>query len=216
MDIKGHTVEVLWIEKAARHRRGVLRHLHPRPRRQAPPRHALGPGWRGDRGRWRRTTPTPWPRSTSTRSTASPRRSAGTGWPRPSSNPARHRGRGRHPPASCTPAYVERRRRPGGDQPADPQARRARSTPSTPRSRLDDNAALPPPRLRATTRPPRCATSASELAHEQGLQYVGLDGFGRRDRQRRRARHEHGRHRQPGRRQARPTSSTSAAAPTPT
>ena len=32
-----------------RHRRGVLRLLHPRPGGQAPPRHALGPGWGGDR-----------------------------------------------------------------------------------------------------------------------------------------------------------------------
>ena len=53
------------------------------------------------------------------------------------------------------------------------------------------------------------------LARSKGLQYVGLDGVRRHHRQRRRPGHEHLRRRQPGRRDRRPTSSTSAAGPTP-
>ena len=68
------------------------------------------------------------------------------------------------------------RRRPRRDQPADPHARRARCTPSTPRS--------------PSTTTPRSATPSGtsyeatqvrdereQAAHEKGLQYVGLDGY---------------------------------------
>ena len=54
-----------------RHRRGVLRQLHPRPLGQEAPRHAVGRGRRRDRGGGRPRTPTPSPRSGSTRSTGS-------------------------------------------------------------------------------------------------------------------------------------------------
>ncbi len=80
---------------------------------------------------------------------------------------------------------------------------------------LDDNATFRHPDY-ADYDATQVRDAREEFAHEQGLQYVGPRGLRRRDRQRRRAGDEHRRHREPGRRAARPTSSTSAGAPTPT
>ena len=54
-----------------------------------------------------------------------------------------------------------------------------------------------------------------QAAHAKGLQYVGPGRLGRGDRQRRGPGHEHRRRGEPGGRPAPPTSSTSAAVPTP-
>ena len=90
MDIKGHVVKRVWVEQRQRHRRGVLRHLHPRPRRQEAPADAVGRGWRRDRDGRRDRTPTPSSCCTSTRSTGS---SLGDGPPGRASTPSSTRAR---------------------------------------------------------------------------------------------------------------------------
>ena len=50
MDIKGHVVRRVWVERASDIADGVLRELHARPAEQGPPRHALRRGRRRDRG----------------------------------------------------------------------------------------------------------------------------------------------------------------------
>ena len=213
MDIKGHTVEVRLDREGERHRRGVLRVVHPRPGRQAAPRDALGAGRRRDRA-GRRGEPR--------RHRQDPRR------------PGRRAERGAVPRVGggrrsstrqATDGAVDillklyralrrRRRRPRGDQPADPHARRARA-----RARRQGHPrrqrGLPPPRLRRVRRHPG-ARRARAVRARAGPAVRRARRLRRRDRQRRRARDEHRRHREPGRRRARPTSSTSAAAPTPT
>ena len=118
MDIKGHTVQHRLDRGRLRHRRGVLRQLHPRPLGQEAPRDAQRPGRRRHRGGGRRR----------------PRRHR-QGPRRPGRRPQRGRrpgvGRGREartppPPTarstSCrsSTALHRGRRRPGRDQPADP------------------------------------------------------------------------------------------------
>ena len=71
-----------------RHRRGVLRQLHPRPLGQEAPRACSRPRAASRSRRWPRRTPTPSPGSTSIRSTGSPTDAGPVpGWRRPSSNP---------------------------------------------------------------------------------------------------------------------------------
>ena len=149
MDIKGHAVRVVWIEHASRHRRGVLRQLHPRPVGQAAPRHALGPGRRRHRAGGRRRTRTPSPASTSTRSTGS-------------TEATRPRAGSRRPASTRTPtdgavdillklySCLRRgRRRPGRDQPADPHAGRPGARPRR-QGHARRQRRLPPPRVRAS------------------------------------------------------------------
>ena len=174
LDIKGHVVRSLWIEKASRHRRGVLRQLHARPLGQEAPRHALGPGRRRDRGRSPRATPTRSPRSGSTRSTGLTEaacRELGRGR---GARPRGHRGRGRHP-AQALRGLRRRRRRPLRDQPAHPHHRgpgaRARRQ-GHPRRQLR----VPPPRVRASTTRPRSATSARRRRTRRASSTSGLDG----------------------------------------
>ena len=133
MDIKGHVVEVVWIEQASDIAEEYYASLHARPRGQEAPRHALGAGRRRDRA-GRRGEPR--------RDRQDPRR------------PGRRPDRGRSAASGSTAAKLNpaatdgavdillklytrlrrRRRRPRRDQPADPHARRARCTRSTPRS----------------------------------------------------------------------------------
>ena len=125
-----------------------------------------------------------------------------------------HRGHGRHP-AEALHRLHRGRRRPGRDQPADPHARRARCTCSTPRS---PSTATPRSATRTTTQydATQVRDERERPAHDEGPPVRRPRGHRRRDRQRCRSGHEHRRRGQPGRRRARPTSSTSAAAPTPT
>ena len=172
-----------------RHRRGVLRQLHPRPGGQEAPRHAVGQGGV----------------EIETVADEDPDAIAKI-WIDPvdglTEARARDVGRGRQ---ARTPTATDGavdillklyrglrrgRRRPRRDQPADPHARRARCTRSTPRSRSTTTPTFRHP-TGASTTPPRCATSASRRPTSKGLQYVGLDGYGRHHRQRRRAGHEH-------------------------
>ena len=174
MDIKGHTVETRVDRARLRHRRGVLRQLHPRPLGQEAPRHAVGPGRRRDRGRGRRE-----PRR-HRQDLGRPGRRAhrgagpGLGGGR-QARPAGHRRRRRHP-AQALQRLRRGRRRPGRDQPADPQARPARCTRSTPRSRSTAT------RRSATTdyeayEATQVRDEREQAAHDKGLQYVGLDGY---------------------------------------
>ena len=106
-----------------------------------------------------------------------------------------------------------RRRRPGGDQPADPHAGRAGARARRqghPRRQLH----LPPPRLRGLRRHPG-ARRARDPGPREGPAVRRAQRLGRHHRQRRRAGHVDRRRGVPGRRLARPTSSTSAAARTP-
>ena len=80
---------------------------------------------------------------------------------------------------------------------------------------LDDNAAFRHPEW-DEFRGLEELDDRERLAKEKGLQYVGLDGDGRHHRQRRRAGHEHAATSSTRSAGSRPTSSTSAAAPTPT
>ena len=61
------------------------------------------------------------------------------------------------------------------DQPADPQARPARCTPSTPRSPSTTTPCSATPSTSSTT-PPRCATSASRRPTRRACSTSGLDG----------------------------------------
>ena len=127
--------------------------------------------------------------------------------------PDGHRRRGRHPPEAL-PRLHRGRRRPRRDQPADPHARRPGA-----RARREGHArrqrGVPPPRLRRVRRDPGARRPRAGRPRE-GPAVRRARRLRRHHRQRRRARDEHRRHRQPGRRRARRTSSTSAAAPTPT
>ena len=105
------------------------------------------------------------------------------------STEAQRRRRGSRPPSStrtATDGAVDilvklyrclhrGRLRPRRDQPADPHARRARCTPSTPRS-----ASTTTPRSAIPSGTEYDATQVlderEQLAHEKGLQYIGLDG----------------------------------------
>ena len=75
----------------------------------------------------------------------------------------------------AVPGLRRRRRRPRRDQPADPHARRPRA-----RARREGDArrqlGVPSPRLRATTTQTQVRDAREQAAHEKGLQYVGLDG----------------------------------------
>ena len=99
--------------------------------------------------------------------------------------PRGHRGRGRHPD-EAVPRLRRGRRRPGGDQPADPHSRRpgarARRQGHARRQRRPSGTPTTP-----TTTPPRCATRARSSPTSRDCSTSGLDGIGRRDRQRRRA-----------------------------
>ena len=151
MDIKGHTVEVVWIEKASDIAeeyyasftldRAAKLHLG----------HALGAGRRGDRAGRRRE-----PRRHLAHPRRSRRRAQRGAVPRmgrggePEPGGQRRRRRSAAQPLS---RLHRRRRRPGGDQPADPHARRSRA-----RARRQGHArrqrGLPPPRLRRVRRHP--------------------------------------------------------------
>ena len=115
---------------------------------------------------------------------------------------------------ALVPLLHRRRRRPHRDQPADPHARRSRA-----RARRQGHArrqrGVPSPRLRrvrrdASARRARAVRAPARAAVRRPRRVR------RRDRERRGARDEHRRHREPGRWISRRTSSTSAAAPTPT
>ena len=93
-----------------------------------------------------------------------------------------------------------------------PTAGCTRSTPRSPSTRTRPSAT---PSGRSSPAPTP-TTPARRWPRRRGLNYIGLDGLGRHHRQRRRPGHEHARRRDPGGRAARPTSWTSAAAPTPT
>ena len=195
--------------------RSTTRQLHARPGGQEAPRHAVGAGRRRDRD-GRRGEPRRHRQDLrSTRSTGSTEARAREWVDGRQAQP-------RRPPtarstscSSSTRAYTE------GDADLveinpliltpDGRGARARRQGHPRRQRR-----VPSPRLRASTTPPRCATTREQAAHEQGPAVRRPRRLRRHHRQRRRARDEHGRHRQPGRRRSRPTSSTSAAAPTPT
>ena len=160
-----------------------------------------------------RRTPTRSPGSTSTPSTGSPRRSAARGSRRRSSNPAATDGAvdillklyrayidGDADLVEINPLILT----PDGQV----HALDAKVT-------LDDNAVFRHPdyvEYDAT----QVRDAREQFAHEQGPAVRRARRLRRHHRQRRRARDEHGRHREPGRRRARRTSSTSAAARTPT
>jgi succinyl-CoA synthetase beta subunit len=159
-----------------RHRRGVLRQLHPRPQRQEAPRAcSVGPGRRGHRGRVAEDPDAIaklWIDPVDGLSTSGPPGRRGSKIP-PSSTPAPTTAR-RHPGASSTTAYTE------GDA-TSPRSTRssssppARCTPSTPRcpSTATPSSATPSgPSTKATEE----RDEREKLAHEKGLQYIGLDG----------------------------------------
>ena len=79
LDIKGHVVRRLWIEKASDIEREYYASFTPRPRREEAPRHAVGRRAGSTSKRSRSRTPTRSPRSTSTPSTASARSNAARG-----------------------------------------------------------------------------------------------------------------------------------------
>ena len=147
-----------------RHRRGVLRQLHPRPLRQEAPRDALGPGRRGDRG-GRRGGPRRH-RQDLDRPGRRPHRGGRSGLGGGGqAQPRRHRGHRRHPPQALHGLH-RGRRRPRRDQPADPQAHRRGARPrrqGEPRRQQR----VPPPRLRAVRRHPG-ARRAREGGARQG------------------------------------------------
>ncbi len=91
---------------------------------------------------------------------------------------------------------------------------RATCTPSTPRSRSTRTPRSATPSGRSTRTTP--TSTREKMAKEKGLNYIGLSGHGRHHRQRSRPCHVDARRRHAGRGSRPPTSSTSAAAPTPT
>ena len=191
MDIKGHVVEARVGRARLRHRRGVLRELHARPRGQEAPRHAVGQG-----GVEIERSPSEDPDAivkicTSTRSTGSPRRRRAGRGRGAKLNPAADRRRGRHP-AEALPLLRRGRLRPRRDQPADPHARRRGARPrrqghastTTPRSATPSGTSTRPPRssTSASSWPTRraCSTSASTatvgiIANGAGLAMSTLD-----------------------------------------
>ena len=138
---------------------------------------------------------------TSTRSRGSPRRRAASGCEAAKLNPAATDG-AVDILIKLYSAYTEGDADLVRDQPADPHARRPGA-----RARRQGHASTTTRCSATPTTRPYDATQVrderEQAAHDKGLQYVGLDGYGRHHRQRRRARDEHGRHRQPGRRPAR-------------
>ena len=128
--------------------------------------------------------------------------------------PGGRRRRRRHP-AQALPRLHRGRRRPRRDQPADPHSRPARCTRSTPRSRLDGNSDVPPPRLRAVRRHAGARRARAGRPRE-GPAVRRARRVRRRHRQRRRPRHVAPSTSSTRSAASRPTSSTSAAAPTPT
>ena len=198
MDIKGHTVERGLDREGLRHRRGVLRQLHPRPLGQEAPRACSRPRAASRSRRWPRPNPDAiakiWidPVDGLTED-GGPR----AGSRRPKLDPAATEGAVDILRKLYT-AYTE------GD------ADLVEINPLI----LTPDGRGPRPRRQGHPRrqrrvPPRVreyeATQErderEQAAHEKGLQYVGLDGYGRHHRQRRRAGHVHRRRRQPGRRQ---------------
>ena len=174
MDIKGHVVQRRVGRARVRHRRGVLRVVHARPRREEAPRHAVARRAASTSSRSPTRTPTRSRASTSIRSTGSSEAQCRAWVEAAKLNPqatdgavdilheALHRVR-------------RRRLRPRRDQPADPHARGQGA-----RARRQGRAR----RQRASSATP----SGTELtglekldarereAAEKGLQYVGLDG----------------------------------------
>ncbi len=114
----------------------------------------------------------------------------------------------------AVPLLRRGRLRPGRDQPADPDPGRA-----GPRARRQGDPRrqrrVPPPGV-GGVRGDRDRGPAGAHGQGEGPQLHRPVRDGRHHRQRRRAGHEHPRRRHPGRRHRRPTSWTSAAAPTPT
>ena len=174
MDIKGHTVEVVWIEKASDIAEEYYAIVHARPRGQEAPRHALGPGRRGDRAvaeenpdAIAKITIDPVDGLTE----AQCREWVGGG----QAQPRGHRGRGRHPHASSTRAYVD----------GDADLVEINPLILTPDGRvhaldakvtLDDNAVFRHPDYDGLRRHPGARRRASRPPTSKGLQYVGLDG----------------------------------------
>ena len=174
MDIKGHIVEIVWIEHASDIAEEYYASLHPRPLGQEAPRHALGPGRRRDRGGRRRRTPTPSPRSGSTPSTGSTEAACRAWVEAAKLEPA---GRPTAPSTSCSKlydAYVE----------GDADLVEINPLILTPDGKvhaldakvtLDGNSEFRHPdyeQYDAT----QVRDEREEQAHEKGLQYVGLDG----------------------------------------
>ena len=213
LDIKGHVVKRLWIEHASDIAKEYYASFTLDRAGQAAPRHAVGRGRRRDRGgggdqpRRHRQDPHRPGRP------ASPRSRPASGWTGPTSTPRR----GTRRPTLLVRlyhCYVE----------GDCDLAEINPLILTPEGKvhaldakvtLDENATFRHPEWEEyeddSDVDPR-----EKMAKEKGLNYIGLVGHGRHHRQRRRPGHEHARRGDPGRRHARPTSSTSAAAPTPT
>ena len=124
------------------------------------------------------------------------------------------RGPGRRPPRRPLPLLHRGRLRPGRDQPPHPHPRRPGPRPrrqSDPRRQRR----VPPSRVGGVRRQRRRGRARGP-GQGTGPQLHRPRRFGRDHRQRRGPGHEHARRGQPVRRDRRPTSSTSAAAPTPT
>ncbi len=159
MDIKGHVVKTRLDRARQRHRRGVLRQLHARPGGQEAPAHAVGPGWCRDRGGRRRRTPRRSSSCTSTRST-------GLTWPTArqaavdAKIPAQALDGTRRHPRQALRLLHRGRLRPGGDQPADPQADRRGARPRR-QGQPRQQRRVPPSRSGRSTRRPRSSTPAS-------------------------------------------------------
>ena len=173
MDIKGHIVEVVWIEKASDIAEEYYALVHARPCRQAPPRACSRrrAAWRSSRSP--RRIPTPSRASTWIPSTGSARRSAVNGSRRRNLNPAANDG-AVEVLLNLYRAYTE----------GDADLVEINPLILTPDGRvhaldakvtLDDNAVFRHPdyvEYDAT----QVRDTRERFAHERGLQYVGLDG----------------------------------------
>ena len=167
MDIKGHVVKRRVDRARVRHRRGVLRVVHARPRREAAPRHAVGAGRRRHRSRSPRRTPTRSRASMSTPSRGSSDAQCRAWVEAAKLNPAGHRRRGRDPHEALQ--RVRRRRlRPRRDQPAHPHAR-GQGACARREGRARRQRRVPPCRVGRAHRPRDSSTRARREAAEKGL-----------------------------------------------
>ena len=179
------------------HRPRVLRQLHPRPRRQAPPVHGVGQGRGGDRGggRHRPRRHRPAARRPGRRAVARP---AAAGLVDEAGlDPEARAAGGRAPGEPCTAATSRATATwPRSTRSSSPPT--AVSTPSTPRSPWTTTppSAIPEWEQFAGDRRPRRAGAAGQGEGPQLHRPVGL---GRHHRQRRRPGHEHAGRRHPGR-----------------
>ena len=213
MDIKGHVVKRVWVEHASDIAEEYYASFTLDRARQEAPADAVGARAASRSRRSPRRTPTPSSccHIDPVDGLSLPRRARRASTRKLNADGDRRR---RRHPREAVPLLHRGRLRPGRDQPADP-------TPDggvhalDAKVSLDDNAAFRHPEwdeYRATEE----LDEREQLAREQGPAVHRPRRHGRHHRQRRRPGDEHARRRQPGRRHAPPTSSTSAAAPTPT